>query len=838
MLLLSILLAASALAQTFPGTAADQPAAVAWWDDYPLITESSDLNTVLSHNSTVAFDGSADDPSWGLYFQRAGENARQDMAKFHRVGIKCISFYKAFGPITSFAIELGNRGNLDYTPIYRTHWSWTLPDKGGPISWTGPQTYFDAPAFTGVYNRLHPRYGGPAMTYPDGAVATGTLNKFPGINGDPTTDPRNSAVWDAGLSKSLYGDFCGDISFNDDVNAINPATGLPMGPLRGLIQMPDGRYSSYMSMHKDDCCPFWADFQYGSVLYGADQGLDGIWADNYGPIDGFGIHPVTTGFGDWSVARFRDYLNNHFTAAQLTALGVTVAMNTFDVRSVLRTKLTALGGNAADVNDSHWNAASWLDDPLWRAYKIFKRQTGTEALTNYYNATKAAATLAGKADFLVQGNDIPFFCLGWVRGNLDQVSTEMTAGWHFGSSSRGIMLPPVGRFSPIHKLAREHAKSRFVNIWMYVDAPYQGKPGIAQVLDYEMLANHALPMHHPDNPAVAGTATSNAAFFKFVKDHKAVFGLRMPVADIGVYYSTSSVLDFMTPADILNMDQQPHQHAYYGWGTALGELHYQYRVIPEWKLTGDALHRLRVLIVPNAEVLDPSDVTNVIGPWVQAGGLLVVTGNSGYRLGEAGNFDPNPAGLSLAGLTGVSSYNLAPATKLSTVGAGKVYYIRDNIGMTYFNTSTAALRGPYLAAHFKPALDAVLTSQPPVVLTTANAPGTLGLNVYEDARAASVYRRQQFEYRPGQRYGANDPRGGVPGAVARLAQGGPARADPRARAVARRRPHGQPEFGFRRPRGDQYELLPILRQRGARGPQPGGGLEALSMRRNQAPLTK
>ena len=57
----------------------------------------------------------------------------------------------------------------------------------------------------------------------------------------------------------------------------------------------------------------------------------------------------------------------------------------------------------------------------------------------------------------------------WVSpvGTLDMVSTELNPGWNIGISSRGIMMPP-DRFGPVYKLAREHAKSRLVNVWMYL----------------------------------------------------------------------------------------------------------------------------------------------------------------------------------------------------------------------------------------------------------------------------------------------------------------------------------------------------------------------------------
>ena len=91
-------------------------------------------------------------------------------------------------------------------------------------------------------------------------------------------------------------------------------------------------------------------------------------------------------------------------------------------------------------------------------------------------------------------------------------------------------------------------------------------------------------------------------------------------------------------------------------------------------MTSDILEDLRVLIIPEAEVFSPDDVT-VLSNWVNNGGRLVVTGLSGRRQGEPGNFDVNPGGYSLSSLTGVTDISSAPSWDLRTVGAGKVLYI-------------------------------------------------------------------------------------------------------------------------------------------------------------------
>ena len=696
-----------------------------WWDNYPLLIQNADVAKVHALHADGALTSQFGDPSWGIYAQRV--TAIGDVpALMHKAGFKAISYYEAYGETTDFIIELGSRGASGDHTAYRTFWTWgTFEPKGGAIRWTGPQNYFDAEDFCGPYTRLHPLFGagGRAMTYPDGRAACGYLD-------DDRSDPRKSRVHDAGSSKDVLGKLW--VHYDK-------STGVPADRQAGLLTI-NGDLTGHLSIGKDTACPMWIDQQRSSILSSVKQGqIDGIWADNFSPWDNFGYPPIKGAFGDWSVARFRDHLAARFTASELTALGIKNP-TAFDVRSYLREKLTALGGKDSNLDDPKWNDASWLSDPIWRAYKIFKRQIGTEALTQFYDATKEAAARMGKPGFAVLGNDIPFYSLGYVRGNLDLVSSELSPGWHMGTSSRGFMMPPVGRFAPAYKLGREHARSRLMNVWMYLKdgcAPYKEKPGAVNTLYYEMLANHTLPMLHDGHPDTTQDPAINSGFFGFVKASRETFGGRDAVADVGVYYSTSSILASMTPAGFYDMENQPHAGAYNGWATALGNLHYQYRPIPEWKLSPAALARLCVLVIPHAEVLDEADVNNVIKPWVRAGGLLIVTGNSGARKGETGNFNP-AAAYSLADLTGVDKDARAPAERLKAAGLGKVCYIKENIGLAYFNASTAAERAS-LIPKFTDALSQVLRSQQTILAPVSAIPETLGLNLYVDSTTRRLF---------------------------------------------------------------------------------------------------
>ena len=717
------------LLSTAPVRATEELTTTHWWDDFPLIVQG-DVSLTTDLNGTISFGGGETDPSWGIYGQKVNEGPQT--TAIHRAGYKSLSYFETFGTVTSYIVSLGVKGSLDYTPNTCSHWAWQYYNGVDPRVWIGPQNYFGVEAFAGAYTRLHPRYGGPAMTYPDGTVATGYV-------GNDSSDPRKSRVLDASVSKNVLGQMNCDPGFNDAAQSAGTSTGmLDFG----------GRYAGHLSFGKDALCPYWIDFQRASTLKAADRGCDGIWTDNFSPWDSFSAWPINVAFGDWSVAKFRDYLAAHFSAQELSALGI-VDVNTFDVRTYLRNKIKSMGGNDTNLGDWRWTRSTWLDDAVWRAYKIFKRQTGTQALTNFYNTTKQAAAEAGKTEFFIEGNDMPMFSLGWVRGDLDMVSTEMNADWSLGAGSRGIMLPPLGRFAPVYKLGREHAKSRFVNIWFYLhneNAKYQRNSGLANVLGYEMLANNTISMNYPGQPWCMGNTISNRDYFGFIKDNKATWGARLPVEEIGLYWSSSSEIYQMTPGGFANFDLRPQMFAHWGWGTALSELHCQYRAIPEWKLTPETLATLRLLIVPDSEIFDPADVA-VLDTWVRAGGRLIVTGMSGMRKGEPSNFDPfdpdydpampNEANLSLASLTGANTLASAPARKLTQVGAGQVLYIRNNIGLSFFQATTAR---PGQLPTFKQALTDILAGQGPLALTPDPAvPDTVGLTLYLDQQAKKMF---------------------------------------------------------------------------------------------------
>ena len=718
-------------------------AAVAWWDDFPGIIQTGDATKAAMSQANASLCGGADDPCWGLYAQRVCLNTfGQTIADHHKAGLKSLSWFEGFGTCESYIAQLKRdstgawmlqSSNSPLTRIYSQHWSWQDFDETGEIRWVGLPNYFDNDDFARPWTRTHPRYGAPPMRYPDGQIATG-------CNGSPT-DPRNSRVLDAGCSKDVLGRVTFEYDYNETVNRLEPGSRRPHGPTNGLIRvdgLPSGPpdpgftpkewnrikkagYAGVVSAGKDSACPIWIDYLHASVQAALDAGVDGLWVDNYSPWDSFNANPVVKAFGDWSVAGFRGHLSSHFSGETLKKMGVTNTAN-FDIRLFLREQCKEWHGDPENLADPEWRDARWLDNPVWRAFLIYKRQTGAEALTRYYRMIKETAAAAGKPDFLVMGNDIPLFSLGWVRGDLDMVSTELTWGWHLTSGPRGILPPPIGNYTPVYKLAREHARGRFVNAWMYGPNEQLGRTNIARVLYYQALANQAMPMPNPGGRTVGNTAV-NSEFFAFLRRIAPIFQDRQPVEEVGVYYSSSSQLMEMTPGGFRDHNHQPHSFAFWGWGTALSQLHIPWRAIPQWKLNTETLRNLRLLIIPESKVFDPGDLLAVKN-WVMNGGALVVTGNSGSFLDERDNFDPASENTLIA----FAKSHQPESQNSHAIGKGRVFWLRDDPGIPYYEATD---KRTAMIAHFANIFSNVGMGGNTLAISASNVPPTVGITLYK-----------------------------------------------------------------------------------------------------------
>jgi hypothetical protein len=275
---------------------------------------------------------------------------------------------------------------------------------------------------------------------------------------------------------------------------------------------------------------------------------------------------------------------------------------------------------------------------------------------------------------------------------------------------------------------------------MYMDSynNYRQNPGMVRTLCYEMLANHALPkfslgsdpqQHH------LGHYPTNAEFFHYVDTITTEFMDRTPIAEVGVFYSSSSILSTVAPGGFINHANQIHQFDFWGWTTALEELHVAYRPLPEWKLTPEVLNTFKVLIVPAADVIEHTLVQEVITPWVAQGGALLVTANSGERQGESGWFKINPQGLSFQKLTGITTVATAEAQKLTNYENGKVLYVRDTVGNTFYQQEAQRLS---LLPKFQGYLEQIAPADGSLFMVSG-LPPTVSVNIYRNPSRSQLF---------------------------------------------------------------------------------------------------
>ncbi|MEA2069021.1 MAG: hypothetical protein U9P12_07465, partial [Verrucomicrobiota bacterium] len=192
-----------------------------WWDDFPrMVSDSTSQQLAVTTNfhGNINMNAHGQDPTWGTFFQADGISRRTSWIEaFQGTGIKQIGYFETYGQSYCLVAELGAWDGTNLTPVLHHHWSWASY-SGGTTRWLGAKDFFDDEDFARPYTRTHSRYGGPAMTYPDGAVATG----YDGTD----SDPRNSRVYDASCSK----DILGNLSIDDYK--------FSSGPTNGLVYIP------------------------------------------------------------------------------------------------------------------------------------------------------------------------------------------------------------------------------------------------------------------------------------------------------------------------------------------------------------------------------------------------------------------------------------------------------------------------------------------------------------------------------------------------------------------------------------------------------------------------
>ncbi len=401
------------------------------------------------------------------------------------------------------------------------------------------------------------------------------------------------------------------------------------------------------------------------------------------------------------------------------------------MRDYLKAKVKEFGAaDPSDLNSPVWNDRRWMEEPVWNAYKAFRQLRAQEDMTAFYHVIHEAAAEAGKPDFLIAGNDIPLFSLGWVRPEyVDMCNTELSPGWHPGTGTRGVMLPPTGKMAPMYRLALELQQGPLAAAWYYLEGENQARndsPGLVNTLLSEAFANGTLLLADPENSRVAGDLAIHSAWNKFINSARTELGIRRPLADVAVVYSPDNQLLEMAPGGFPDMDEQPQVFGALGWGTALTDAALPYRMLPDWKLTDTELKGLRALVLPHVAALSEK-AGQAVQRWTASGGQLIVTGPLGTREDPSGCFLPREKSL------GETLFNLGSDgtdKRVRRLGGGSVTWLAANLGRDF-----------YLASDDRPKrLPELLNLVGPSVLVAGGLPPRVGLTLWrsEEGKARFV----------------------------------------------------------------------------------------------------
>lgn len=338
-------------------------------------------------------------------------------------------------------------------------------------------------------------------------------------------------------------------------------------------------------------------------------------------------------FGEWSVARFREFLAENMSSEQLERAGV-ADFGAFDVRDYLRDRPWR---KTANNDGEYWQSDLWLTDPIFRAYLVFTVRVNQEYARALYKAVKKYSKKHLGREIPVSGNAIPTFpTVELLRDYMDFTDFEWKMDNSYGFYRNTDGYYPDGRIGWAAKWARSISRAGHSIVHSYVDHEHTGSDhtGLHKVMHFDALANRSTlafgqwyrGSHTPGYPGSAGILN------RFTDDVKDRLSKREFVSDIGLVVCGWSKI---AAADMSGYQSESvrdrYLHEVVGWARYLSKSHYQWDIVLSQDLS-DLADRYQILLLPSKLVLSTDDV-EVLTTFVQNGGRLVVTGDAGRFYG-------------------------------------------------------------------------------------------------------------------------------------------------------------------------------------------------------------
>ena len=510
------------------------------------------------------------------------------------------------------------------------HTGWSLPqfsdaDTPGALHWFGLQQFFEDPDWVDLPSAAD--YDLPPMTYPDGRPA----------------DPAN--WYDTVAAKGIDGELDRQFYSNDEItDALAARTGLDRMSRRQQAESADtaGR-SGWITVRQ------WrtdrANRQY--TTYACRELAeairrhrpDAVHFDDYGGSNTISI--VKTGFGEWSVSHFKEFVRARYDASALRRMGID-DLDKFDVREWF---LTRPWRDKFKVPAAYWLATEWRSEPIFRLYELSLVAAAREHYEQLHGTAKRTAEELGY-DIAVLGNTIPIFPgEPLMRGLVDVPTFEWATYKHYGFLFEPMGLPPAGRIAPYTRLAAQFAGSGFSIPATYVQRQLQGDSSteLHKVMQFDCLANRAIYDygHWFLDGYSPGTPESAAFGNRFLREHRDRFADRRILADVGLLYSPASLLAAALPGGLARPGAELFQGEYAGWADFLTRENLQWDVVLDTTMTVESLAKFPLVIVPSAIALDDAQIER-LERYVAGGGHLLVTGETAIYAGLDGLLLPRP----------------------------------------------------------------------------------------------------------------------------------------------------------------------------------------------------
>ena len=339
------------------------------------------------------------------------------------------------------------------------------------------------------------------------------------------------------------------------------------------------------------------------------------------------LYPQWSAFGPWSLEHFKRFLKERLTEVQRRELGIGDP-DSFDLRQYIANKPFRSRGHRW-----HFSNPEWQDDRIWNLFVCSKLHDSQRLYRGLYDFCKEESRRHG-SEVVVTGNVIPIFPGGsLVREKLDVAHFEHHITGQYGPVTVPPGLPPRGKLGGVVRLAAAISKVGWCWPTVYVPKSFSGSghENLHKVLAFDCLSNKGVldyNFQYLDGYS-PGSDDSSGFVNCFIKNYSSYYGSRTALADVGLVFPGQSLLGSIA---IFTMDSNRSLYDYLGWAQAMTELHVQWDVLLDNKLTSSSLSKYRAVVLASAECLS-DEAVSALRDYVRAGGHLIVSGRIGTRLG-------------------------------------------------------------------------------------------------------------------------------------------------------------------------------------------------------------